>query len=367
MNVDHKYLCPNIHVCVGGTKSNGGDVNASVWHIGHKPVKLCDIRFQLKRGHSVCEVDYGFTCAITGGQDSDLCVMYDAFKQKWKELKPMEIKKHRHGSVCMRERLYIFGGVCGQSKTRTVEYLNMSDETWHTGPAIPVKVAMPKTAVIDSRVYLLAKERLFCLDTDTNIWIELAPLPVSSWHGVSMTSARGCIYVAGGKGRIFYRYNPAKGSWTRGKQPQYCHKYGALVYHHPYLTLFGGKFMKDGTDQVESYYLGSFYDPEDKRWKDQEKREEVIVSEGPSDGNVIRDVVEIPLVLVPEKDLDPEDGTPFWSRSSYALPVSLSYHFVCIITDIFPNDKMEGAPSFSLGESMHPEVENPKDATPPDG
>ena len=105
-------------------------------------------------------------------------------------------------------------------------------------------------------VYLLDEitNQLLHLDIDKQVWSQLASLPEQEKYcaGVSMTSARGQLFVVGGLNRICAWYQPETNTWCTGQQPLQKHRYGSLAYRNNTLLLLGGSFS-DGTDEVEEY------------------------------------------------------------------------------------------------------------------
>ena len=102
-------------------------------------------------------------------------------------------------------------------------------------------------------MYLLDAEKtneLLQLEVPTNTWRKRTSLPTEErCYGISMTSARGRLYVAGRKkGKMCAYYEPTTDTWCFGEQPILNHRYGTLVCYNNKLVLLGGI-----TDVVEEY------------------------------------------------------------------------------------------------------------------
>ena len=215
-----------------------------------KFIEFCTIPFDvLTREHSVCLTDVGFV--ITGGLNSDLCVMFTAATQTWKKLKSLRKKRCYHGSVFIKGVIYVFGGERDGQENTTVEYLATEDEAWKARPVLLICVTFPKVANINDHAYLLdeATRQLLELDTKRNTWVHHAPLPGYGYCAeVSMAAVNGLLYAMGGRDRICAWYTPDTNTWCTGQQPERQHKYGSLVYYEDRLMLLGGSYM-GGTDE----------------------------------------------------------------------------------------------------------------------
>ena len=87
---------------------------------------------------------------------------------------------------------------------------------------MPLAVRYPKVTNIANIAYMLDAEdsaKLWSLDVDDGEWDELAPPPIENCFGVSMVSARGLLFVAGGENMICTWYQPDNDTWCIGQQP----------------------------------------------------------------------------------------------------------------------------------------------------
>ena len=251
----------DVFVVIGG-EDNEMVASKECWQVSPSPVveHLCNIPVNdLAAMFSVCKIPQGFI--ITGGMGSCLCMMFNAATKSWVKLQ--NLKEHRctHGSVCVKGVLYVLGGLLGNSRapSNSVHTMMMKDCDWQNGLDIPLAVNYPEVSDMDEDIYLLdtqGSSKLFHLNIGENNWNELAPIPVQGTKcgGVSMTSARGQLFVTGGQCMICAWYKPKSNTWHTGQQPLRKHRYGALSYHDDRLLLLGGSF-KDGTDEVEEYNI----------------------------------------------------------------------------------------------------------------
>ena len=263
-------LGPDTVVVVGGVETDGMDYtipcdsNKVCWKVdkSNEIVHLCDIppgggtvKF------SLCVIPQGFV--ITGGIGKPLCLMFMAPKRQWVTLQDLLERRYAHGSICIKNVLYILGGYVGKPKKNmeccdSVYSMVLKYGKWKNKPSLPLAVRYPKVTNIANSVYLLDAEnskKLWRLDADDGEWNELAPLPVENYcFGVSMVSARGRLFVAGGRRRVCAWYRPNEDTWCTGQQPLSVHRYGALTHYNNKLLLLGGNCSR-GTDDVEEYNI----------------------------------------------------------------------------------------------------------------
>ena len=248
---------------VGGCYHNRNhEVNPVIWKINKSQMieKLCDISYEgFASGHSVCKTPDGFV--ITGGQSSVSCMMYISATQSWRRMPDMPVMRGGHDSICVNQTIYVFGGsIPGTRPTfsRSVHMLSINESTWQKGPNLPFKIHPLISTELLGSVYILdeSSNQLLHLDVDRKIWSLRAPLPWKYPHahvyGVSMTSARGRLYVAGGFHRMCAWYRPCTDTWCYVEEPIRIHRYGTLVNYNDKLILLGGDFI-EGTQEVEEY------------------------------------------------------------------------------------------------------------------
>ena len=279
----------DVVVVVGGEEVDD-TVSRDCWEVNHASAEiahLCDIPVDdLGLESSVCIIPQGFV--ITGGKDKRLCIMFTAATQSWVRLQDLIESRLSHGSICTNEVLYVLGGHLGKSiiggeantlhsepsnndseprisdsetssedsgPSASVHSMVMACGRWEHEADMPLAVTLPKVSNIANTVYLLDAEnsmKLLQLD-DKKVWSELAPLPVEGpCYGINMISARGRLFVAGGKDMTCAWYNPDSNTWCTGQQPLGEHIYGALACHNDKLLLLGGSYT-GGTDEVEEY------------------------------------------------------------------------------------------------------------------
>ena len=75
----------------------------------------------LARYFSLCKTPHGFI--VTGGENSDLCLMFMAVTSSWIQMKNMRKTRQSHGSICVENILYVMGGIQDNQETNSVEMI----------------------------------------------------------------------------------------------------------------------------------------------------------------------------------------------------------------------------------------------------
>ena len=109
-------------VVVGGLQADGREAecdgsnfNKVCWKVDKSKelIHLCDIppcgigaKFRL------CVIPQGFL--ITGGASKPLCMMFITSTSQWVRLQDLLEQRYGHGSICIKNVLYILGGYVGE-------------------------------------------------------------------------------------------------------------------------------------------------------------------------------------------------------------------------------------------------------------
>ena len=170
----------------------------------------------------------------------------------------MLTKRQCHGSICVKNVLYVLGGAVGEpfQISSSVHSVDIASGTWQKEPVLPQSMKFPKVSDIDDSLYLFDGDdsrQLLRMDVNEKIWRKRASPPTENkYTGVSMTSAQGKLFVAGGHDMICAWYSPKTDTWCTGQQPLREHWYGALMHNNGKLFLLGG-YYEGGTDVIEEY------------------------------------------------------------------------------------------------------------------
>ena len=252
---ESKQLRPTL--CIAGGHDCSTDdyaVNREVWIVNKSSEikKLCDVPYNpFRRGHSFCEIPNGF--ALTGGTGSSLCAVYNTLTKSWRRMSNMLNERARHASICVKSTLLVLGGLepyAGHGRaisvsTDSVHALSLENDAWEYGPDLPLTMIFPKVTELDGNLYVLDQNShsLLYLDVESQVWSSKTSFPLGVLiAGVSMTSAHGRLYVAGGPEKVCAFYRPATDTWCTTQPPLYTHIHGALVHFDNKLVLLGGNF-----------------------------------------------------------------------------------------------------------------------------
>ena len=208
-----------------------------------------------KRVPGICFYDLN-KLILTGGQDSDVCVMLDMSTKIWTKRRNLKVPTCRHASVCILQQLFIFGGdtlMRSPGKWSTnVEFLNIEQQhgEWHAAPPIPSALEYPKITNCDTNVYLMGDNNpvLYLFDVMKKVWSQKSEMPRNPQRGFSIAAGNGNLYAAGGEMKACWKYILSTDSWAKLSSPALAHGRGALIFHQNSLLLLGGQ-----RDHIEGY------------------------------------------------------------------------------------------------------------------
>ena len=247
---------------VAGGQDNTDETNLVCWEVNEGFKDCFNIPCDnIGDRSSVCKTPKGF--AITGGVDSDSCFVFVASIASWYNLHDMLTQRQCHGSACVKGVLYVLGGYVGEyhssgEPSDSVNFIDIEIGKWQKGVDLPLSVKFPKVSNIDESMFLFDAEgskQLLQINISEKVWKKLSsPQTGKDYSGVSMTSALGQLFLAGGWDRVCAWYNPGTDTWCTAQQPLRKHRYGALAHNKGKLVLLGGSY-NGGTDAVEEYHI----------------------------------------------------------------------------------------------------------------
>ena len=251
-------------VVVGG-QYNVNEANLVCWEVNEGFRELYNIPPKnIGNRSSVCKTPTGF--AITGGVGINLCCLFVASSKQWIRMQNMLTKRQIHGSVCVKNVLYVLGGSVGETNhaSSSVHSIDIANGNWQKEPALPLTVQCPNVSDVDESLYLFDADdsgQLLQMNITEKIWRKRASPPNGKrYTAVTMISALDRLFVAGGESMICAWYIPETDTWCTGQQPLREHWYGALTHINRKLLLLGGYFIDGGTNAVEEY------DIDDDKW-----------------------------------------------------------------------------------------------------
>ena len=148
-------------VVTGGQENENILTNIACWKVGQSDeiVHLCDIPAgDLGIQFSLCVIPQGFV--ITGGANKPLCMMFTTSTKSLVGLQNVLEQRCGHGSICVKNILYILGGFIGidMECSDSVHSMALECGTWQNGPSLPLTMKYPKLTNLANTVYLLDAE-----------------------------------------------------------------------------------------------------------------------------------------------------------------------------------------------------------------
>ena len=203
----------------------------------------------------ICKTPEGFV--LTGGIGRTDCLLYKSQKNTWKKLANLLHPRHKHGSVVVKNLLFIFGGFVGGIVLNSVHYMDLTEGSWQVAPNIPVGVLNPEITYAENNIFLLdtyVNHKLFHMDISSKSWSLKSIMPdelkVDSM-GARMIHVRDQLLITGGISGMLAWYTPATDTWARGAFSQFHHNRAAVIQHENTILVVGGQ----NQTKVESYNM----------------------------------------------------------------------------------------------------------------
>ena len=200
---------------------------------------------------SFCQTPQGF--AITGGEDSDDAVMFNLSTKIWKKLPKLLVKRFAHGSVFVKGILFIFGGVINYYDSCSIHYLE-KNESWQSGPDIPVTCDYPAVVSIGDDIFLLQtwSNQFYKMTVGSKTWSSMASPPGNQNRGATLIRVNDKLcFVGGYLNKILAWYTPVTDTWSKAADPLLQHQWGAALHQHNTIVILGGYEQK----KVEVYNM----------------------------------------------------------------------------------------------------------------
>ena len=242
-------------VLILGGETSDKSLNPHGWILQEdKLVDYCNIDEEcgIKPYHSVCPIPGGLL--LTGGVDTDTCVIFYFSDKRWVAQQPMLTARHRHCSGYVNGKVFV---ICGKVLDDVVDYvdsMNLEQNLWTREQSVLMAARFPKVIPFKASLFVLvtSKCNMFQLDTDDMIWRAKSPLPQSS-YGCSLAASDDRIYAAGGDNNITCVYIPTSDTWCQLTGPSIAERQGSMVYYQKKLYLFGGCRRDEDMTDVEEY------------------------------------------------------------------------------------------------------------------
>jgi hypothetical protein len=152
--------------------------------------------------------------------------VYDPATDTWETREPMPTPRSGVGANVVNGKIYVTGGyvpnsssLTGSSFVSLNEVYDPETDSWTTKAEVPTAVVSSRSAVVDSKIYIIQNDLTQIYDAVTDTWSLGTPLPYSSSGFKSAVATAGVyapkrIYVfGGGETQV---YDPETDSWTFG-------------------------------------------------------------------------------------------------------------------------------------------------------
>jgi N-acetylneuraminic acid mutarotase len=167
--------------------------------------------------------------SIAGGYFSNDSItgvneVYDPTTDTWETKTPLPTPRREVGANVVNGKIYLIGGIIpydtrGFSTLSLNEVYDPETDSWTTKAEVPTAVSSSRSAVIDSKIYIITGSSNQIYDAGTDTWSSGTPLPESSIGVARNEAATGVnalkrVYVfGGGKTQV---YDPESDRWTVG-------------------------------------------------------------------------------------------------------------------------------------------------------
>jgi N-acetylneuraminic acid mutarotase len=235
-------------------------------------------------------------CAVLGqrlyvvGGGSAVTLAFDLPTGKWTNLAPRPFPGNHHAAEAFNGRLYLFGGLGGNSSGR-VQIYDPTTNGWSLGAPMPFAAGSCASAIINGQIYLAGgivenstTNGLARYNPALNTWLPLAPMPQGRNHAAAATDG-GLLYVFGGRGGgnalangsdTVQIYNFTNNTWISSATPgsllaplpQMRGGMGKAVFSNGEFFIFGGETSTGtGATAQRVYNRVDIYGPVSNSWR----------------------------------------------------------------------------------------------------
>ena len=153
--------------------------------------------------------------------------VYDPATDTWETKTPIPTLRRGVGANVVNGKIYLIGGIVPYDPSSTgFSHLSLNEvydpetDSWSTRAEMPTAVISSRSAVIDSKIYIITGGSNQIYDAGTDTWSSGTPRPVSSIGGVARIEAatgvnalKRIYFFGGGKTQV---YDPEADRWTVG-------------------------------------------------------------------------------------------------------------------------------------------------------
>jgi hypothetical protein len=176
--------------------------------------------------------------------------VYDPATDSWEIKEPIPTLRLGLGANVVNGKIYLIGGYVSNSSSSTgFSFLSLNEvydpetDSWSTKAEMPTAVVGFRSAVVDSKIYVIQDDLNQIYDAATDTWSLGTPLPHSSISDARPVATTGVnapkrIYVfGGGETQV---YDPESNSWTFGADTPTKHFFFGVAVVNDLLYVIGG-------------------------------------------------------------------------------------------------------------------------------
>ncbi len=184
-----------------------------------------------------------------GNKPMKQCWKLSLYSMRWTPLADLNVARSNHATVCVGNRVYVFGGYRENRfrVTPSAEFLNVETELWDVISDMPKPLCDHTAANIRDVVYVFggggtskSSSETFSLDTNSREWSVNEKMPANCRNGSSVVY-ESRIYVVGGKENCCISYDPQLDQWATLAKPAMKHFGSSAVLWKGRIMLCGGR------------------------------------------------------------------------------------------------------------------------------
>jgi N-acetylneuraminic acid mutarotase len=146
---------------------------------------------------------------------------YDTDKDSWKTLPNMPTGRRLLGVTHYQNKLYAFGGNCGDKvwNTDVLEIYDMQTETWSSGKSLPIAGQVSAVTIGDFIYVAVHGNHILRYDPRQDSYTQVSfDLPVKKWFCFDVTVINDRMYFHGGNidgvwSNAFWKYDVFANAW----------------------------------------------------------------------------------------------------------------------------------------------------------
>ena len=211
-------------------------------------------------------LDTSMVIMTTGGYDGNVCLLssfvFSLHNEKWGHLASMHISRHDHGTVTLRNRLFVIGGFNSQrGPLNSVEYYNSLRNEWIDMPPMSSQRKSLGVCAFDNKLFVSggldgnynALDSVEFYNDELKVWTTFIPMNQPRYSHGLVGSEKGLFAIGGWKLTTVEHFND--GEW-RMLSPMNVSRAGATsIIQNNKIYVFGGYSEANCVSSVEIYNI----------------------------------------------------------------------------------------------------------------